>query len=94
LIEEIWQFEGKSPFLMAIKYTLEFHTDAAIVQKGTQSEKQALKSTLAGNIASWGGVYNESNIDQLWDKLSKVNLADVQVRKELTEFMQSERALK
>lgn len=79
---------------MSQKYTLELFSDAAIVQKGTPTEQQELRRLLQSQIDSWDSVYGESRIESLWNKLSKINLADAKTRADITAFITAERKLK
>lgn len=79
---------------MANKYTLELQADATIAQRGTESEKKALREQLKSQLESWGSVYQENNIESLWNKLGRVDLGDQETRKEIREFVANERKLK
>lgn len=79
---------------MTNKYTIELYSDATIAQNGTQEERAALRSELQLQMEAWDGVYGERNIDNLWNKLGKINLGDSVIRSEITEYIVHERKIK
>lgn len=76
---------------MANKNTIELYSDATIAQNGTQEEQTALRRELQTQIETWGDVYRERNIDNLWAQLGKINLGDQKIRSDIADFIANER---